>query len=113
MKFESQLRKGIAPAVVLEILSRGQMYGYELSQAIEQRSGNILSLGKGTLYPLLYNLEAKKLIKGRWEQADSGRERRYYSITGRGKTQLAKQKAQLKELTAGLNLVFGGALSPA
>jgi len=113
MKFESQLLKGIAPAVVLEILSRGQMYGYELSQAIEQRSGNILSLGKGTLYPLLYNLEAKKLIKGRWEQADSGRERRYYSITGRGKTQLAKQKAQLAELTAGLNLVFGGALSPA
>ena len=113
MKFESQLLKGIAPAVVLEILSRGQMFGYELSQAIEQRSGDILTLGKGTLYPLLYNLEAKKLVKGRWQQADSGRERRYYSITSRGKEQLAKQKAQLKELTAGLNLVFGGALAPA
>ena len=113
MKFESQLLKGIAPAVVLEILSRGPMYGYELSRAIEQRSGDILTLGKGTLYPLLYNLEAKKLVKGKWETTDSGRERRYYSITGRGKTQLAKQKAQLRELTAGLNLVFGGALSPA
>lgn len=113
MKFESQLLKGIAPAVVLEILSRGPMYGYELSRAIEQRSGDILTLGKGTLYPLLYNLEAKKLVKGKWETTDSGRERRYYSITGRGKTQLAKQKAQLKELSAGLNLVFGGALTPA
>ena len=113
MKFESQLLKGIAPVVVLEILSRGQMYGYELSQAIEQRSSNILTLGKGTLYPLLYNLEAKKLIKGSWETADSGRERRYYSITSKGKSQLAKQKAQLKELTAGLNFVFGGALTPA
>ncbi len=41
MKFESQLLKGIAPVVVLEILSRGPMYGYELSQAIEQRSGEI------------------------------------------------------------------------
>ena len=111
MKFESQLLKGIAPAVVLEILSRGQMYGYELSRTIEQRSGDILTLGKGTLYPLLYNLEAKKLVKGRWEKADSGRERRYYSITSKGKVQLAKQKAQLKELTAGLNLVFGGALT--
>ena len=68
MKFESQLLKGIAPVVVLEILSRGQMYGYELSQAIEQRSGEILTLGKGTLYPLLYNLEAKKLIKGNASQ---------------------------------------------
>jgi len=113
MKFESQLLKGIAPVVVLEILSRGRMYGYELSQAIEGRSGDILSLGKGTLYPLLYNLEAKKLIKGNWEEADSGRKRRYYSITSRGKGQLAKQKAQLKELTTGLNLVFGGAFTPA
>ena len=113
MKFESQLLKGIAPVVVLEILCRGQMYGYELSQAIEGRSGDILSLGKGTLYPLLYNLEAKRLIKGKWEDASSGRKRRYYSITSKGKGQLARQKAQLKELTAGLNLVFGGALTPA
>ena len=113
MKFESQLLKGVAPVVVLEILSGGQMYGYELSRAIEERSGDILTLGKGTLYPLLYNLEAKKLIKGRWEQAPSGRKRRYYSITSRGKTQLAKQKEQLKELTTGLSLVFGGALTPA
>jgi len=113
MKFESQLLKGIAPVVVLEILSRGQMYGYELSQAIEERSSDILTLGKGTLYPLLYNLEARKLIKGKWETADSGRKRRYYSITSKGKAQLAKQKEQLKELTAGLNFVFGGALTPA
>jgi PadR family transcriptional regulator PadR len=113
MKFETQLLKGIAPAVVLEILSRGQMYGYELSRAIEQRSGDILTLGKGTLYPLLYNLEAKKLIRGRWETAESGRKRRYYSITSKGKTQLAKQKEQLKELQAGLNVVFGGAFMPA
>lgn len=113
MKFESQLLKGIAPMVVLEILSRGPMYGYELSQAIEQRSGEILTLGKGTLYPLLYNLEAKKLIKGKWQNTQSSRKRRYYSITGKGDGELARQKAQLKELTAGLNLVFGGALVPA
>jgi PadR family transcriptional regulator PadR len=113
MKFESQLLKGIAPVVVLEILSRGQMYGYELSQSIEQRSGEILSLGKGTLYPLLYNLEAKKLIKGKWETNQSSRKRRYYSITSKGKDELARQKVQLKELTTGLNLVFGGALSMA
>ena len=113
MKFESQLLKGIAPAVVLEILSRGPMYGYELSQAIEQRSGDVLTLGKGTLYPLLYNLEAKKLVRGKWEQVNSGRKRRYYSITSRGKGQLATQKEQLRELQTGLNLIFGGALTTA
>ncbi|MHC4152309.1 MAG: PadR family transcriptional regulator [Planctomycetota bacterium] len=112
MKFESQLLKGIAPVVVLEILSRGKMYGYELSEAIEKRSGNILILGKGTLYPLLYNLESKKLIKGSWEDAETGRKRRYYSITSEGKADLSKQKEQLKELTTGLNYVFGGQLLP-
>jgi PadR family transcriptional regulator PadR len=113
MRFESQLLKGIAPVVVLEILSRGPMYGYELSQAIEQRSQEILTLGKGTLYPLLYNLEAKGLINGEWQDADSGRRRRYYSITGKGKEELARQKVQLKELAKGLDLVFGGTLMPA
>ena len=110
MKFESQLLKGVAPVVVLEILTRGPMYGYELSQAIEQRSSQILTLGKGTLYPLLYNLEAKKLVTGKWEENQSSRKRRYYSITSKGKGELAKQKEQLKELTTGLNLIFGGAL---
>jgi PadR family transcriptional regulator PadR len=65
------------------------------------------------LYPLLYNLEAKKLVRGKWLTTNSGRKRRYYSITSKGKARLAKQKNQLKELTSGLNLVLGGALAPA
>ena len=113
MKFESQLLKGVAPVVVLEILSRGPMYGYELSQTIEQRSAEILTLGKGTLYPLLYNLEAKKLVEAKWETTDSGRNRRYYSLTGKGEQELARQKAQLQGLTKGLDLLFGGALKAA
>ena len=111
MKFESQLLKGIAPVVVLEILSRGQMYGYELCQTIETRSNDVLSLGKGTLYPLLYNLEAKKLVSTEWQVAESGRKRRYYSITSKGKGELARQKDQLKHLVTGLDLIFGGAFS--
>lgn len=113
MKFESQLLKGVAPVVVLEILSRGPMYGYELGQAIARRSADILTLGKGTLYPLLYNLEAKKLVSAEWQDAQTGRRRRYYSITSKGKAELAKQKQQLKELTTGLELVFGGMLRTA
>ncbi len=113
MRFESQLLKGIGPAVVLEVLSRGEMYGYQLSEAIENRSENVLTLGKGTLYPLLYNLEAKKLIKGKWQESENGRKRRYYSVTGKGKVELARQKQQLSDLRRGLDLVFGPALSPA
>jgi PadR family transcriptional regulator PadR len=113
MKFESQLLKGIAPVVVLQILSRGEMYGYELAEAIEKRSEEILTLGKGTLYPLLYNLEAKGLVSARLEKTKTGRKRRYYSITGKGKEYLSGQTEQLRHLRTGLDFVFGGALKPA
>lgn len=107
MRFERELLKGVAPVVVLEILSRGSMYGYELSEAVERRSKGILTLGRGTLYPLLYNLEAKGLIKGHWQESDSGRKRRYYAITGAGKAQLAQRKAQWEQLQIGANAVLG------
>ncbi len=107
MKFERELLKGVAPVVVLEILSRGAMYGYELSEAVEQRSDKVLSLGRGTLYPLLYNLEAKGLVTAEWQESESGRKRRYYSITSKGKETLASQKEQWQELHRGVGLVFG------
>jgi len=106
MKFERELLKGVAPVVVLEILSRGAMYGYELSEAIEQRSDKILTLGRGTLYPLLYNLEAKELVQANWQESESGRKRRYYEITGKGKEKLSAQKEQWQQLQQGVNLVF-------
>ena len=107
MRFERELLKGLAPVVVLEILARGRMYGYELSEAVEQRSRGILTLGRGTLYPLLYNLEAKGVVAAEWDDNESKRKRRYYSITGRGKGELAAQKEQWLALQEGVNLVFG------
>ena len=107
MKLERELLKGVAPTVVLEILARGRMYGYELSDAISQRSGEVLTLGKGTLYPLLYNLEAKGLVVAEYRDSENGRRRRYYTITGEGKIQLASRKEQWQQLQEGVNLVFG------
>ena len=112
MKFERELLKGVAPLVVLEILSGGEMYGYELSETIAQRSGGILTLGRGTLYPLLYNIEAKGLVVAESRQSSSGRKRRYYSITSQGKEQLASKKEQWDKLQQGIGLVFGS-LAPA
>ena len=107
MKFERELLKGVTPLVVLQTLSRGTMYGYELTTAIEQRTQNILSLGKGTLYPLLYNLEAQGLIKGAWQDTPSKRKRRYYTITGKGKKKLKAQTNQWQQLQTAVDLVFG------
>lgn len=119
MRVETELMRGAGPVAVLKLLERGEMYGYELVEAIARRTEGVLDMGQSTLYPLLYNLEAKGLIKSRWEEAgvgaqgarggaserspgaDSGarekpasRARKYYSLTGKGKARLAKDSKQ-------------------
>ena len=113
MRFERELLKGLAPTLVMELLTRQAMYGYELSEALAKRSSGIFNLGKGTLYPLLYNLEAKRLIAGDWQTGPTGRQRKYYSLTAKGKRQLAKSLQQLQALQKGLKLVLQPNLAPA
>ncbi len=69
MRVETELMRGAGPVAVLKLLERGEMYGYELVEAISRRTEGVLDMGQSTLYPLLYNLEAKGLIKSRWEEA--------------------------------------------
>lgn len=113
MRFERELLKGITPTLVLELLSRQTMYGYELSQALARQSDNVFSLGKGTLYPLLYNLEAKGLIKGAWQTGPTQRDRKYYALTAKGRRELAQSRRQLEQLQRGLALVLQPGFSPA
>jgi PadR family transcriptional regulator, regulatory protein PadR len=84
MKVERELVRGAGPLAVLQLLSRREMYGYELVEALSRRTDGVLAMGQSTLYPLLYNLEGKKLVSSRWVELPSGRSRRYYRITARG-----------------------------
>ena len=64
---------------VLKLLEEREMYGYELVEALRRKTEGVLEMGESTLYPLLYNLEAKTLIRGVW-RSESGRRRKYYSV---------------------------------
>jgi PadR family transcriptional regulator PadR len=89
--------RGAGPVAVLKILASGAMYGYELAEALADRSAGVLDMGQSTLYPLLYNLEAKGLIEASWETApaaDGGRERKYYKLTDKGRKKLAADVKQ-------------------
>ena len=90
---------GVPEMVVLRLLSKREMYGYELAQALTQRTDGILEMGQSTLYPMLYNLQAKGLIASRWETLDSGRRRKYYRLTNKGKRRLADDTAQWSAVT--------------
>lgn len=103
MKIERELMRGAGPTAVLKLLERGEMYGYELVEAISTKTDGVLAMGQSTLYPLLYNLEAKGLVKGVWREAVSGRERKYYRLTAKGKTRLAKEEAQWRAVVRAMN----------
>lgn len=88
MKIERELMRGAGPTAVLRLLSGREMYGYELVEALSTKTDGVLAMGQSTLYPMLYNLESKGYIEAEWRQAESGRDRKYYRLTGKGKKRL-------------------------
>lgn len=82
---------------VLKLIEEREMYGYELVEALRRKTEGVLEMGESTLYPLLYNLEAKKLIRGVW-RAESGRRRKYYALTKKGSAHLKSDEKQWDRL---------------
>ncbi|HTU25312.1 MAG TPA: helix-turn-helix transcriptional regulator [Pirellulales bacterium] len=99
MRVERELMRGAGPVAVLKLLDAGEMYGYELVEALDQRSQGVLAMGQSTLYPLLYNLEAQGLIKAAWRDGESGRQRKYYALTAAGRRRLAADTKQWEGLS--------------
>lgn len=94
--------RGAGPLAVLKLLDQREMYGYELAEAIDRQSDGVLALGHSTLYPLLYNLEAKGLITQRGTRVAQGRSRKYYGPTEAGRSWLRENEAQWAELVAAM-----------
>ncbi len=98
MRIERELMRGAGPVAVLKLLQRREMYGYELVEALARQSGGVLAMGQSTLYPMLYNLEAKGWIEATTRTAPSGRERKYYRLSERGHGQLIEQTQRWQAL---------------
>ena len=84
-------KKGSAELLILSLVEARPRHGYEISKLIEQRSGGALSFHAASLYPLLYRLEKRGWIQGRWVEKESRRRRRYYRLTAEGRKILAGQ----------------------
>ena len=112
MKIETELMRGAGPIAVLKLLQRRPMYGYELVQALTQQTSGVLAMGQSTLYPMLYNLEAKDLIEATWQAGaeGAGRDRKYYNLTTKGKKKLAEDTRQWQALAGAMNAL--GIASP-
>jgi transcriptional regulator len=102
-----ELKKGSAEFLVLSLLEAEPRHGYELSKLIEARSGGVLSFHVASLYPLLYRMEERGWIAGRWVERAGQRRRRYYTITDEGLATLAAQRESWREFVEAIANVSG------
>jgi PadR family transcriptional regulator PadR len=100
------LLQGTLDLIVLQLLKAEPTNGYDLSQRIQTLSSDVLKVNAGSLYPALYRLEARGLIKAAWEETASGRQAKVYSLTGAGKKQLTDQRASWARFSGALAAIL-------
>ena len=108
MKINKELMKGSTSILILSLLENEDMYGYQISQLLKEKSESVFELKEGTLYPMLHGLENENAIEAYWFDADNGRRRKYYKITQRGKKLLEQKKEEWRVYTDAVNSVIGG-----
>lgn len=104
--------KGFLPGslslMLLKLLDEGDKYGYQMIETLARRSDNTFSLKAGTLYPLMHDLEKRGAVVSYEKNAETGRMRKYYSITQKGKKLLQEKKSDWESFTSIVNAVLEG-----
>lgn len=103
---DTRLLTGAVEMLILEVVSHGPSYGYEITQTVLSRSAGHFELKEGSLYPALHRLERQKLLDSYWTEAD-GRRRKYYKLTTAGRKALAARRAEWRAFATAVNGVLG------
>ena len=100
------LVQGTLELIVLQLLRAEPTNGYELAQRIEAISRDVLTVNAGSLYPALYRLEARDLIRAKWEESKTGRRVKVYSVTAAGQRELASQRDEWTRFAGALSAIL-------
>ena len=106
MEINKDLIAASSTPMVLAILVGGDSYGYAILERVRKLSGGRMEWTDGMLYPVLHRLERFGHVEARWEVAESGRRRKYYRITSRGRAQLAEERRQWQAVDATLRGIW-------
>jgi DNA-binding PadR family transcriptional regulator len=112
MDINKDLVAASSTPLVLAILADGDSYGYAILKRVRELSGGHMEWTDGMLYPVLHRLERLGYIEARWEVPESGRRRKYYRITARGRTQLAEERRQWQAVDATLRGIWSALSLP-
>ena len=102
---DRELKKGSTELLILSLLDARPRHGYDIGRQIEQRSSGVVQLHVASLYPLLYRLERRGWVAGRWVEKTGERRRRYYRLTPAGRKMLADHKDTWRAFVAAVNRV--------
>ena len=101
-----ELLQGTLDLLILKTLAAGAMHGYAIAQSIQQRSGDLLVVEEGSLYPCLYRMEEKGWISAEWGKSENNRRAKYYSLTRAGRKQLEAETATWERVHRAISLVL-------
>jgi PadR family transcriptional regulator, regulatory protein PadR len=104
---DQDLKKGSAELLILSLLEVRARHGYEISKLIESRSDGVVRFNVASLYPLLYKLEKRGWVQGRWVEKAGQRRRRYYRLTAEGRKVLARQRTTWEAFVGAINRITG------
>jgi len=104
---DRELKKGSAELLILACLEDRARHGYDVARLIADQSGGAIRFNVASLYGLLYRLEARGWIRGRWIEAPNARRRRTYALTAAGRATLATQREGWKAFAAAVNRIAG------
>ena len=104
---QNELKRGSAELMILAVLEVRTRHGYEIARFIDDRSGGVLRFHVASLYPMLYRMERRGWIEGKWVEKAGQRRRRYYRLTAGGRMVLAEQRSNWRELLTALQRVAG------
>ena len=105
-KSPAPLLQGTLDLIVLQLLRSEPTNGYDLSLRIQAISSDVLQVNAGSLYPALYRLEERGLIRAAWQETPSGRRAKVYSLTASGRKQLADQRATWERFSGALAAIL-------
>lgn len=103
----SDVPQGTLDLMILRTLEWKAMHGVAIADRIEQTTGGVFVVGPGSLFPALHRLAEKGWIDGNWGESESGRRVKTYSLTGAGRSQLAKEKREWRRVILAVNQLLG------
>jgi PadR family transcriptional regulator, regulatory protein PadR len=105
----NDLVQGTLDLLILKTISLEPKHGWAIAKRIQQISNEVLQVQQGSLYPALHRLEQQGWIRAKWQETETGREAKFYSLTAAGRAQLEKEKESWNRLSRAIDMVVESA----